>query len=222
MSYDLVIFDCDGTLVDTEYLNLLATTQVLAEEGLEQFDLAYGYKHFLGYKFQDSLDRIAADTGYAFPPDMSRRYIEKVQALAPLHFKPVEGALELVRFVRERGVQICVASNGEKKNVLTSVKMAELDTLFPAGSVFAASDVEIPKPAPDLFLHAAHKTGVAPDRCLVIEDSRVGVQAGKAAGMTVWGFTGTHADEDHGHALRAAGADQIFDRLIHMTGALQI
>lgn len=220
MHTKLTIFDCDGTLVDSEYLNNLATIEILHEQGLLQYDMQYAYQHFVGRKLSAIMADISRDTGHIFLPDTSARYVARAAALLPTLLKPVPGARELVIRAAECG-GICVASNGERANVIESLRLCGLKDFFVDKSIYTAIEVQNPKPAPDLFLHAARLMGVDPANTAVIEDSVVGVTAGVAAGMHVIGFTGTHHDPAaHENALRKAGAHEISSNLIHIRDRL--
>jgi HAD superfamily hydrolase (TIGR01509 family) len=214
--FDLVIFDCDGTLVDSETLSNAALLAVLHEDGFSQYDMDYALTHWLGTTVADSLRAIAAETGREIRDDVTARYIARVRALQDTDLNPVAGAAHLIGTCK-RDAQVCVASNGERNNVLQALTVTGLMPFFTEHSVFTKIQVERPKPYPDLFLFAAERMGVAPEKCLVVEDSTTGVRAGVAAGMTVWGFTGTaHMPADHAAALMDAGAKNIFARLTQM------
>ena len=218
--FDLVIFDCDGTLADSENLNNQAMLDVLHEDGFVQYDMAYALKHWLGTTVSDSVRQVEIETGKKVSGDAVARYMTRVHSLHQKHLKPVAGAAYLVGACAQRG-KICVASNGERNNVLQSLTLTGLMPFFSEDTVFTKKQVEKPKPYPDLFLYAAEKMGAAPAHCLVIEDSAAGVIAGRAAGMTVWGFTGTNHDPaSHSAALLEAGADNIFARLEQMADLL--
>jgi HAD superfamily hydrolase (TIGR01509 family) len=212
----LIIFDCDGTLVDTEYLQNLATVQLLNEQGLEQYTIEYAFTHFVGIRFSDTLANISRETGHAFPPGMPELYTKRVEELEELHFKEIEGARELVSEAAKHCI-ICVGSNGQRANVIRSLVKAGLKDHFPDDHIFTALEVAKPKPAPDLFLHIAQKMGADPVQTLVIEDSVPGLSAGVAAKMQVFGFTGTHHDpEDQAEILKNLGATRVFSSLIHI------
>lgn len=205
----LVIFDCDGTLVDSELLNNMAMVEVLQGFGLAKYDLDHALEHFTGLRFSQILENITRETGYRFPPDAARGYLSAVRRLAPTHMKPVAGAEELVRHVLGR-TKACVVSNGERNNVLTSLEMTGLRRYFKDEHIFSGL-MAAAKPAPDLFLLAMERLDEAAEDTLIIEDSAVGVTGGVASGATVWGFTGTHhASEKQAEALKAAGARWVF------------
>lgn len=215
----LVIFDCDGTLVDSELLNNMAMVEVLQGFGLAKYDLDHALEHFTGLRFSQILENITRETGYRFPPDAARGYLSAVRRLAPTHMKPVTGAEELVRHVLG-GTKACVVSNGERNNVLTSLEMTGLRRYFKDEHIFSGL-MAAAKPAPDLFLLAMERLNEAPGDTLIIEDSAVGVTGGVASGATVWGFTGTHhAPEKQAEALKQAGAKKVYAALANMRAAL--
>lgn len=221
MSYSLILFDCDGTLVDSEYLNNLAVLETLQDYGVSGFNIEYALTHFAGHRFSKILSLVSEQTGAAFPENARDRYLSKVRALAPLHMKEIPDVRETIAFALER-VQCRVVSNGERNNVLLSLSTAKLRPYFPDEHVYTGLMASNPKPAPDLFLLAAKEASIAPEHCLVIEDSVAGVQAGLAAGMQVWGFCGTHHDaQNHAQKLRDLGAHQVFHTMGDVKEALR-
>lgn len=220
-SFKLVIFDCDGTLTDSEALNNQALLAVLHEDGLTQYDMDYAYHHWVGTTVSGILANIEAESGRKLSADVIARYMSRVQAMMSQELKPVAGAAHLVA-VCARRMPVCVASNGERKNVIESLRLTGLLPFFKEEHIFTKGQVPRPKPWPDLFLFAAEAMGVAPQDCLVIEDSPTGVRAAVAAGMTVWGFTGSaHNPQTHILALQQAGAQNIFARLAQMADLLE-
>lgn len=209
----LVIFDCDGTLVDSELLNNMAMVEVLQGFGLAKYDLDHALEHFTGLRFSQILEDITRETGHHFPPDAAQGYLKAVRRLAPTHMKPVQGAEDLVRHV-QGWTKACVVSNGERNNVLTSLEMTGLRRYFKNEHIFSGL-MAAAKPAPDLFLLAMERLNETPENTLIIEDSVVGVTGGVASGATVWGFTGTHhAPEAQAAALKAAGAKWVFEDMV--------
>ena len=214
--FDLIIFDCDGTLTDSEYVNNSAMIEILQEEGVTQYDLSHAYKYWVGTTVSGILLQIQMETGKQFPKNFLKRYISRVAQLQKTSLRTVEYAPELVAVAKTK-FQICVASNGERNNVLSSLEQTGLMVNFTPETVFTKIQVKNPKPFPDLFLFAARSMGADPARCLVIEDSGAGVAAGRAAGMTTWGFVGAaHDPKEQEKTLKSAGAHLVFERLIHI------
>jgi HAD superfamily hydrolase (TIGR01509 family) len=209
MRPELVIFDCDGVLVDSEVIGIEIEAAVLTEAGFEMTadDCA---DHCIGLSWPDVTAMLETRFGRSVPPGLNDEIQERSLAAFPDRLQPVAGmadllaALELLR---------CVASSSDLARVHYSLELTGLSTFFAPGTVFSAQMVERGKPAPDLFLHAAAQCGnVAPERCLVIEDSPAGVAAALAAGMDVIGFTGgQHARASLHRRLAAAGAHTIVD-----------
>lgn len=210
MPYDLIIFDCDGTLVDSEYLNNYAMLEILYDHGLHQYTMDYALKHCVGKRFSKILAQITAETGVIFPDDIAATYNKRVTALAPTYLKPIDGARETVELAMQYA-EVCVVSNGERSNVLNSLTQTGLRDYFGDDFIVSALMAPNPKPAPDLFLYGAALKGIVPEKCLVIEDSLVGATAGIAAGMEVWGVTyAHHAPQIHEKALLDLGVADVF------------
>lgn len=212
--YDLIIFDCDGTLVDSEYLNNLAIIDILHECGLSEYTMERALEEFVGLRFSTIIGNIAKDTGHAFPPDAAKRYLARVKTLAAEHMKPIKGAQDVV-IAAQKTAQTYVVSNGERNNVFASLDFTNLRQYFTDDRVITGLMAPNPKPAPDLFLMAATQTGIAPSKTLVLEDSTTGVRAGVAAGMDVWGFCGTHHEPDiQKKRLTDLGAKAAYDSMV--------
>ncbi len=207
MAYELIIFDCDGTLVDSETVNNIGCSEALMRAGLTQYTPERVRRDFMGMSQKAIFEKIEKENGLKLPPTMMQDFIERVayhQNRGELHAAP--HAREVIAYCREHG-KICVASNGETENVEAALAITGLRPLFPPQGVFTARMVARPKPAPDLFLHAARMMDAAPARTLVIEDSVAGVTAGVAAGMRTIGFTGLYHDPVRQEkALLQAGA----------------
>ena len=221
MDFDLIIFDCDGTLVDSEYPNNLSLVQILTENGFDGYDMAYALENWVGRTLTNIFKELEEKDGHQFPDDIIRRCIERTNQLYETDLKSVPNAMKCVVSVSEK-YKFCVASNGERNSVKKSLALSGYgEDIFHEDNVFTRIQVPNGKPAPDLFLYAATQMGIAPERCLVIEDSPTGVQAGVAAGMEVWGFTGvSHAPETQEKQLLAAGASRVFPCFIHICDRL--
>ncbi|MDB5492147.1 MAG: putative Haloacid dehalogenase-like hydrolase [Micavibrio sp.] len=212
--FDLVIFDCDGTLVDSETLNNVATSEILSEIGLEQYTPDYGMATFIG-KAQPAVWKIIEEqTGKPLPADINQRYIERIARNRDLYLKPAPDALRVAEYIGKTH-KICVASNGESENVRTAIEGAGLSPFFLPDQIYVAAMVQNPKPKPDLFLFAAKQNNADPARTLVIEDSIVGASAGIAAGMIVYGYTGlAHDPAVQAQKMREIGVHHISDSLL--------
>ncbi len=203
---DLIIFDCDGVLVDSELLSCRCLSEVLAEFGLVLSE-EQALELFLG-RSTKAVEQHYRDLGHpltdAFLPRFKSRVLENFAA----SLAPIPGVVAVISGLT---VPFCVASSSDLDRVSLSLEVTGLRAHF-AARIYTAQMVRHGKPAPDLFLHAAESMRAQPSRTLVIEDSISGVQAGKAAGMTVWGFVGGgHYRTRDGRAiLSAAGADRVF------------
>jgi HAD superfamily hydrolase (TIGR01509 family) len=198
----LVIFDCDGVLIDSEILYCRIDAEEFTRAGYPITAEAFARK-FVGISFEKTLQIAAQELGRPLPPEVAERVNARVAETVPKELKPVEGISALLDRL---DLPICVASNTATERLRWNLEIAGLlGRLDP--HIYSAKMVARGKPAPDLFLHAAARFGVAPERCLVVEDSTVGVGAAVAAGMPVLGFVGgQHCWPELGHQLRAAGA----------------
>ncbi|QDW41728.1 HAD family hydrolase [Bradyrhizobium sp. KBS0727] len=213
---DLVIFDCDGVLVDSEVISCRAHAETLTRHGYpitpEQV-----FDRFLGQSMRKATLEIEAEIGRRLPDDFHTQVYAEIFRLfaASLQATPhIDAALAAI------AVPVCVASSGPPEKISTSLNHVGLYDRF-APHIFSAVQVSNGKPAPDLFLFAAEQMQASPARCLVIEDSVAGVVAGCAAGMTVFGFHGgSHCRPDTADVLRAAGAAVIFDDMRQLPGLI--
>jgi HAD superfamily hydrolase (TIGR01509 family) len=201
---DLVIFDCDGVLVDSEVISNDVLARELTAAGLPT-TLQEARRRYQGLLLGEVLLKAEASLGEPLPDGWLSNYEQLRAAAFRGDLRPVSGALELVQSVRRAGISLCVASQGALSKTALSLQLTGLSDLFAAEALFSASQVERGKPFPDLFLHAAAAMGAEPAHCVVIEDTPSGVRAAVAAGMPVLGFA---ADSDP-EALAAAGAEVI-------------
>jgi HAD superfamily hydrolase (TIGR01509 family) len=182
---DLVIFDCDGVLIDSEIISARMLVDELAGLGV-RIDLAYVARHFLGRSYPTVMKQIRSEFGLDLPGDFEDQYRARLMAA----FAAGLTIMPHVRPVLDRiGLPFCVATSSSPMRARASLGMVGLGHLA-EGRLFTASEVAHGKPAPDLFLLCAARHGADPQRCLVIEDSENGLRAGRAAGMEVWRFTG--------------------------------
>ena len=185
MRPDLIIFDCDGVLIDSEVLSARALIDELARHGVA-VDMGFVARHFIGRSYPVIVSEVRERFGIALPPHFERDYRARVIAAFEAGLSAMAGAVETLVSLR---VPFCVATSSSPPRLAASLRIAGLERLF-AGRAFTASEVARGKPAPDLFLHAAARMGADPAACVVVEDSVAGLLAGIAAGMQVWRFTG--------------------------------
>ncbi|MET9736235.1 HAD family hydrolase [Streptomyces sp. NPDC006458] len=188
MRYDLVIFDNDGVLVDSEPISNRLLAEYLTEVG-HPTTYEDSIRDYMGSAMHRIHDLIEERTGQRLPADFDDVFHARVFEAFERELKPVAGAAEVLGRLSENGVPYCVASSGSHERIRVGHRTTGLDRWFDDGRIFSSQDVGRGKPAPDLFLHTAARMGVAPERCVVVEDSPLGVQAAGAAGMDVYGFT---------------------------------
>ena len=209
-AFDLIIFDCDGVVVDSEILSCGCLLTLLRQHEIE-IDLAEVYQRFLGRNFQTVADQYVLWRNEPVPGDFRTKWEAAIRLAFSASLAAMPGIIDLLGSLK---MPVCIASSSDLDRVTFSLSLAKLNGFF-GKHVFTSQMVKRGKPAPDLFLHAAAVMGVAPERALVIEDSISGVAAGKAAGMTVWGFVGGahYAGREGRPALEASGAVQVFDKM---------
>ncbi len=202
MHPDLIVFDCDGVLVDSEVLSIGTLAAVLCEAGIP-VTYAMIARHF-GMKHADIMMALSEETGHDIPMEVSARVWPVVRDRFEAELKPMPGVAEVLR--RHPDTPRCVASSSGLERIRNSLRITGLAPFF-GDNLFSSSQVARGKPAPDLFLFAAATMDVAPERCVVIEDSRFGIAGAIAAGMTALGFAGgSHIEPQHAQALADAGA----------------
>jgi HAD superfamily hydrolase (TIGR01509 family) len=184
-SLELVIFDCDGVLVDSERLAVRVDVQVLAELGwvLSEQEVI---DRFVGRSDAFFVAEIEAHLGRRLPPDWETPFQHLYRDAFAAELAPVDGVVEALDQIT---LPTCIASSGSHEKMRYTLGLTGLHDRF-AGRIFSVTEVAKGKPAPDLFLHAAARMGVEPAACVVVEDSRYGVEAARAAGMRALGFAG--------------------------------
>ncbi|MEM1039744.1 MAG: HAD family hydrolase [Pseudomonadota bacterium] len=217
---ELVIFDCDGTLMDSEVIASQVETEIINEYGAKLTVEEFG-KRFAGTSTQYVRQVMEEELGRHFPDDHDATVEKAMLERLWREVKPVAGAVAVLdMFDQPR----CVCSNASMEKVKLELTRAELWDRF-RPYVFSAKDMDDiqSKPAPDLFLHAAKEFGVEPATCLVVEDSVSGVQAGVAAGMRTIGFTGgSHTHSGHADQLTEAGAETVLNKLTDVPAVIAI
>lgn len=218
MTEKMIIFDCDGVLVDSEIIANRIDAEMLSELGYA-ISTEDSIKRFTGMNAATVRDIILQESGINLPEDLSDLTQKCIlnafeNELKPLMYEVLEHCFFMIK---------CVASSSPRARVLKSLELTKQDHFFTQESIFTSSQVKRGKPFPDLFLFAAQQMGVAPQNCLVVEDSMAGIKAAQSAGMDVVGFLGgSHAGfEWYRHNIQSLGvpialnAADLIDQLNH-------
>jgi HAD superfamily hydrolase (TIGR01509 family) len=216
LSFDLVIFDCDGVLVDSEVISCRAHAATLTRHGYPITEDQV-LDRFLGVSDLEARLIVEAEMGRKLPDDFTSQVKQATLQRYADDLQPVPYVAEAIAAI---SLPKCVASSGTPEKIRHGLTCASLyDILAP--HIFSAGQVKRGKPAPDLFLFAAEQMKVPPERCVVIEDSVPGVTGARAAGMTVLGFHGgSHCRPGYADTLRAAGAAATFGDMRQLPGMI--
>ena len=217
MSWDAVLFDCDGVLVDSEPITNRVLRHMLVERGwpisedeCEQL--------FIGHTVRTRKDLIEAHTGQPFTEEWLLSFYERRNQALRIELQPIAGALQAVMaahaFTRGR---IACASGADRPKIEMQLRMAGMSEWFGA-HVYSGHETPRSKPHPDVYLAAAQALNVDPAKCLVIEDTLTGVQAGLAAGATVWAYAPPHSRQP----VAQSGVARCFAHMDELTQALQV
>jgi HAD superfamily hydrolase (TIGR01509 family) len=205
-NFDLIIFDCDGVLVDSERVANAVFAKVLEEECGLQFSLEEMFDHFVGHSKAQCLQIVEDMTGSPPSPVLADRYRQDINQALQDSVEAVNGIESVLQTI---GIPYCVASSGSHEKMAATLGKTGLVKYFD-GNIYSTSEVANGKPHPDIYLHAARSSGIDDsDRCLVIEDSPIGVKGAVAAGMTVFGY----AELMPAEKLLAQGAHRAFARM---------
>jgi HAD superfamily hydrolase (TIGR01509 family) len=219
MTFDAVLFDCDGVLVDSEPITNAVLRDMLEELGWK-LTQAECMRIFIGKALKDERALIEAHTGQPLSEAWLVRFRERRNERLMHEVKPIAGALEAVALLHGRlAGRIACASGADRFKVELQLGKCGLLPYF-QGRVFSGHELPRSKPAPDVYLAAAAALGIAPQRCAVVEDTVTGAAAGIAAGATVFGYSPQEAGHSAPQALREAGATEIFTDMARLPGLL--
>jgi len=214
----LVIFDCDGVLVDSEVLFNRVLAAELTACGFP-IDAESAIARFTGMSMASLVARVEAELGRPLPPDFGNRCRVRADTVMDRELQAIDG---IDAVLADHAGPRCVASSSAMRRIRRSLATTGLARHFDADTLFSAAMVARGKPAPDLFLHAAKRMGAPPGACLVVEDSLPGIGAATAAGMTVLGFCGaSHIRDGHAARLTEAGAAAVFDDMAILPDLLE-
>lgn len=209
---DLIIFDCDGVLVDSEIVAARVESELLRKAGhdISPEELTEGYS---GLTFKDILLTIEREAQVLFQATLIDKVETMIDERLAREVKAIEGVAQVLATLKYRK---CICSNSTRHRIEASLKRAGLIHLFAPSEIFSSVDTPglRPKPAPDVFLHAAKEMGADPKNTIVIEDSMHGIAGARAAGMRIIGFTGaSHTHPRHADMLMEAGAETTVSRM---------
>ncbi len=204
----LVIFDCDGVLIDSEVIFCAVDAEALTRLG-HPTTAATIAERFAGVPHRIAWGQLSTELNLQLPISWTDDLLLECQRRFPTELASIRGAATAIQMIVERGNQVCVASSTELSSLRENLERTDLLPLL-APHVFSVEQVKRPKPAPDVFLFAASQMGFDPADTIVVEDSVAGVMAGKRAGMRVLGFTGGgHTYSSLASRLAAAGAEHV-------------
>ncbi|MBI3899222.1 MAG: HAD family hydrolase [Gammaproteobacteria bacterium] len=211
-NFDLIVFDCDGVLVDSEPITQGVLAAMLNELGW-RISLEQTIERFVGRLVRDELGNIERQIGRPLPADFLESFVARRNAALDVRVQPVAGIHDVLATL---DLPFCVASGADRVKTELSLKRAGLFPLFD-GRVFCGTEVPRTKPAPDIYFQAARVMGCAPERCAVVEDTATGVAAGVSAGMTVFGYAAANSSQP----LLDAGAVVTFSDMRQLPRLLQ-
>jgi len=202
----LVIFDCDGVLIDSEIISTSVLVEELARHGIA-IEMAHVLEHFIGHPYAVVAGKIEAVAGAPLPASFEGAYRAKLARRFEAELRPMPGIVEVLDRL---AVPYCAATSSSPERARQSLCAAGLAERF-GERIYTVSMVARPKPAPDLFLLAADAMGAEPKHCIVVEDSDIGIMAAQAAGMQAWQFTGgSHYAASHRRPSSGVKPDRSF------------
>ena len=212
--FELIIFDCDGVLVDSERIANEVFARVLNEECGFSLSLEDMFQTFVGHSSSQCMSIIKKMLGKEPPSNLEQRYKDEINLALASSVTAVSG---IEKAINDLTIPFCVASSGSHEKMQTTLGKTNLLHYF-EGKLNSTSDVEHGKPCPDIYLQAASKMGVLdPSKCLVIEDSPLGVEGGVSAGMVVFGYTELMDKKK----LKAAGAHHTFHNMRNLSSEIE-
>jgi HAD superfamily hydrolase (TIGR01509 family) len=213
----LLIFDCDGVLLDSMLLHNEVEADVYREQGIEIAPQELG-RRFAGVPLCEEFKILERETGCKLSPLLEIEMAQRKRLVFADRLKTMPGIDDVLDTLKD--IPRCIASGTRLDELIHALDIVNLHDLF-APHVFSSEMVARGKPFPDLFLYAAEVMGHLPKDCLVIEDGEAGVKAAQAAGMRVLGFVGGgHCDSDHGERLKSAGASLVFSDMHELPGLI--
>jgi len=201
MNYDLIIFDCDGTLADSEVAHNTVLMRQLHAMGLMEYTVEKTMETFMGHAVTEIVNKVETTHDVRFPKNHIHDNQAVFREILPNHIRLDPTCRPLLERLHAEGRKIAVGSNGTRNNVIETIKAAGFKEFFPDEFIFTFEDVNNPKPAPDLYLHVCEAMHVKPENAIVIEDTVAGATAGIAAEIDTIGYVGLCHRENQAERL---------------------
>ena len=211
-NYELIIFDCDGTLADSEIAHNTVLMEQLHNLGLTDYTLEKCMETYMGRAISDIIESVETNYSVRFPKNLDKAEAH-YRELLPNVIRLDPTCEPLLKKLHDQGQKMAVGSNGTRDNVIETIKAAGFDIYFPEDRIFTFEMVKNPKPAPDLYLHVCDAMHVAPRHAVVIEDTVAGGMAGIAAGIDTIGYVGLTHRDNQAERLDAIGCKQVIQTM---------
>lgn len=212
-NYDLIIFDCDGTLADSEMAHNTVLLERLHSLGLTHYTVQLCMEKYMGRAITDIIESIESEYSVRFPHNDKEISQERYRELLPIHLRLDHTTRPLLERLKYQGQKMAVGSNGTRDNVLETIKAAGFDEFFPEDFIFTFEMVENPKPAPDLYLHVCEAMHTDPQNAIVLEDTVAGAMAGVAANIDTIGYVGLSHRENQAERLSMIGCKHVIQTM---------
>jgi len=212
-TYDLIIFDCDGTLADSELAHNAVLLNQLHDFGLTEYTTQNTMEKFMGRAITDIVETIETEHQVRFLPEHHKAAQDKYGQLLPDFIRLDPTTRPLLEKLRDNGQKMAVGSNGTRNNVIETIKAAGFDEFFPEDRIFTFEDVKNPKPSPDLYLHVCEVMHTNPRHAVVVEDTVTGAMAGISGNIDTIGYVGLCHREGQAQRLADIGCKQVISSM---------
>jgi HAD superfamily hydrolase (TIGR01509 family) len=219
-AYDLIIFDCDGTLADSELAHNAVLLNRLHAMGLTEYTTEIAMEKFMGKAITDIVDMVETEHNVRFPEGHYKDAQALYKSILPDHINLDVTTRPLLEKLRDNGQKMAVGSNGTRTNVIETIKAAGFDEFFPEDRIFTFEDVENAKPAPDLYLHVCDVMHTNPRHAVVVEDTVAGALAGISGKIDTVGYVGLSHREGQAQRLKDIGCKHIISSMDEFTKIL--
>lgn len=215
--YNLIIFDCDGTLADSELAHNTVLMEQLHDMGLTHYTTELCMETYMGRAISDIIESVEKQYSVRFPHGHQAAAEERYKELLPQHIRLDPTTRPLLEELKAQGQKMAVGSNGTRDNVIETIRAAGFAEFFPEDRIFTFEAVKNPKPAPDLYLHVCEAMHTNPRHAVVIEDTVAGAMAGLAAKIDTIGYVGLSHRENQAERLSMIGVETIIESMAELS-----